>query len=136
MVTSGRFCPNMRDRSFDGGGYATQWQVCFDHGSSRGIGRDIALKLAGQGARTAVHYYENEDAAKATLAKVRELDEAGWITGQLIDVDGGALLMDAHLPLELQGWSKKRRKLPEAREKQVLGRLSRANSHDYNFTAK
>ena len=29
--------------------------------------------------------------------------EAAWITGQLIDVDGGASLMDAHLPLEFQG---------------------------------
>ncbi len=32
--------------------------------------------------------------------------EAAWITGQLIDVDGGASLMDAHLPLELQGVAK------------------------------
>jgi NAD(P)-dependent dehydrogenase (short-subunit alcohol dehydrogenase family) len=30
-------------------------------------------------------------------------DEAKWITGQLIDVDGGASLMNAHLPLEIQG---------------------------------
>ena len=29
--------------------------------------------------------------------------EAAWITGQLIDVDGGASLVDAHLPLEFQG---------------------------------
>src|SRR5438105_2089166 len=29
--------------------------------------------------------------------------EAGWITGQLIEVDGGASLVDAHLPLEFQG---------------------------------
>ncbi len=29
-------------------------------------------------------------------------EEAGWITGQLIAVDGGASLMDAGLPLELQ----------------------------------
>jgi len=29
-------------------------------------------------------------------------EEANWITGQLIDVDGGASLMDAHLPLEIQ----------------------------------
>ena len=29
-------------------------------------------------------------------------EEAGWITGQLIHADGGASLMDAHLPLEIQ----------------------------------
>jgi NAD(P)-dependent dehydrogenase (short-subunit alcohol dehydrogenase family) len=40
-------------------------------GSSRGIGRGIALKLAEEGARVAVHYYRNEEAAKSTLAKVR-----------------------------------------------------------------
>ena len=28
--------------------------------------------------------------------------EANCITGQLLDVDGGASLMDAHLPLEFQ----------------------------------
>ena len=43
-------------------------------GSSRGIGRGIALKLASGGAKIAIHYYQNQDAAKATLAKVRELD--------------------------------------------------------------
>ena len=32
--------------------------------------------------------------------------EASWITGQLIDVDGGASLVDAHLPLEFQGIAK------------------------------
>jgi 3-oxoacyl-[acyl-carrier protein] reductase len=41
-------------------------------GSSRGIGRGIALKLAEKGAHVAVHFYLNEDAAKATLAKIRE----------------------------------------------------------------
>ncbi len=29
-------------------------------------------------------------------------EDANWITGQLVEVDGGASLMDAHLPLELQ----------------------------------
>jgi enoyl-[acyl-carrier-protein] reductase (NADH) len=29
-------------------------------------------------------------------------EEAGWITGQVIAVDGGSSLMDSHLPLEIQ----------------------------------
>ena len=29
-------------------------------------------------------------------------EEASWITGQLIDVDGGASLMNSHIPLEIQ----------------------------------
>jgi NAD(P)-dependent dehydrogenase (short-subunit alcohol dehydrogenase family) len=33
-------------------------------------------------------------------------EDAAWITGQLIDVDGGASLVDAHLPLEFQGIAK------------------------------
>src|SRR5256886_1130477 len=36
--------------------------------------------------------------------------EAGWITGQLNEVDGGASLMDAHVPLELQGLEKTQEK--------------------------
>ncbi len=41
-------------------------------GGSRGIGRGIALKLAGKGRRIAINYYENEIAANDTAAKVRE----------------------------------------------------------------
>src|SRR5437868_10132536 len=48
-------------------------------GSSRGIGRGIALKLAEQGAKIAVHYYQNEAAAKATLAKIRERGSDGFV---------------------------------------------------------
>lgn len=48
-------------------------------GSSRGIGRGIAFKLAKEGARVAVHYYQNEPAAKATLAKIRELGSDGFL---------------------------------------------------------
>jgi len=48
-------------------------------GSSRGIGRGIALKLAEQGARVAIHYYQNERAAKATLEKVRALGSDGFV---------------------------------------------------------
>jgi enoyl-[acyl-carrier protein] reductase III len=48
-------------------------------GSSRGIGRGIALKLAEKGARVAVHYYQNETAGKATLAKIRERGSDGFL---------------------------------------------------------
>ncbi|MGH9863348.1 MAG: SDR family oxidoreductase [Candidatus Acidiferrales bacterium] len=48
-------------------------------GSSRGIGRGIALKLAESGAKVAVHYYQKEASAKDTLAKVRQRGSDGFI---------------------------------------------------------
>ncbi len=48
-------------------------------GSSRGIGRGIALRLAENGVEVAVHYYANEAAAKDTLAKVRKHGADGFI---------------------------------------------------------
>ncbi len=48
-------------------------------GSSRGIGRGIALKLAREGAVVAVHYYQNHEAAAETLARIRELGSDGVI---------------------------------------------------------
>jgi enoyl-[acyl-carrier protein] reductase III len=48
-------------------------------GSSRGIGRGIALKLAREGATIAVHYFQNHEAAADTLAQVRELGSDGII---------------------------------------------------------
>ncbi len=48
-------------------------------GSSRGIGRGIALKLAEKGVNVAIHYYQNEAAAKDTLAKVRAHGSNGFI---------------------------------------------------------
>jgi enoyl-[acyl-carrier protein] reductase III len=41
-------------------------------GSSRGIGRGIALALAADSVKIAIHYYRNESAARDTLAQVRE----------------------------------------------------------------
>jgi NAD(P)-dependent dehydrogenase (short-subunit alcohol dehydrogenase family) len=46
-------------------------------GGSRGIGRGIALKLAAEGAKVAVHYYQNEKAAKDTLAGIRRAGTDG-----------------------------------------------------------
>src|SRR5213592_3400413 len=48
-------------------------------GSSRGIGRGIALKLGGKGVKVAIHYHKNEAAAKDTLAKLRKLGSDGII---------------------------------------------------------
>jgi NAD(P)-dependent dehydrogenase (short-subunit alcohol dehydrogenase family) len=48
-------------------------------GSSRGIGRGIALKLASHGVNVAVHYYQNEAAAVDTLAQVRERGADGFV---------------------------------------------------------
>ena len=48
-------------------------------GSSRGIGRGIALKLAASGVKVAVHYYQNEAAALDTLAQVRKRGTDGFV---------------------------------------------------------
>ena len=48
-------------------------------GSSRCIGRGIALALAENGVKVAVHYYQNEAAAKETLSKVRERGSDGFL---------------------------------------------------------
>jgi NAD(P)-dependent dehydrogenase (short-subunit alcohol dehydrogenase family) len=48
-------------------------------GSSRGIGRGIALKLAEQGVKVAINYCRNESAANDALAKVRGLGSDGFI---------------------------------------------------------
>jgi len=48
-------------------------------GSSRGIGRGIALKLAESGVEIAVHYYRNLDAANETLAEVLSRGSDGFV---------------------------------------------------------
>jgi len=48
-------------------------------GSSRGIGRGIALKLAEHGVKVAVHYYQNKEAAKDTLTEIRSRGADGFV---------------------------------------------------------
>ncbi len=48
-------------------------------GSSRGIGRGIALQLAHDHVKVAVHYYQNEAAADATLKEVRKRGSDGFL---------------------------------------------------------
>lgn len=58
---------------------ALKGKCAFVTGSSRGIGRGIALKLAEGGAKVAIHYYQNEAAAKDTLAGVQKRDGSGFV---------------------------------------------------------
>jgi len=48
-------------------------------GSSRGIGRGIALKLAENGVKVGIHYFPQRVAAKDTLAKVRKRGSDGFL---------------------------------------------------------
>jgi enoyl-[acyl-carrier protein] reductase III len=66
-------------RCSSGGSYVIQRKKALVTGSSRGIGRGIALKLAERGAQVAVHYYRNQEAAQATLQKIRDLGSNGFL---------------------------------------------------------
>lgn len=48
-------------------------------GGDRGIGRGIALKLADEGAKVAVHYYQKQDVAKDTLSKIKQRGSDGIV---------------------------------------------------------
>ena len=54
-------------------------KVALITGSSRGIGRGIALKLAEKGAKVAVHYYRNRAAAENTLQQITKLGSSGIV---------------------------------------------------------
>ena len=56
-----------------------QRKNAFITGSSRGIGRGIALKLAEDGVNVGIHYYRNEAAARGTLEAVRKHGSDGFI---------------------------------------------------------
>jgi enoyl-[acyl-carrier protein] reductase III len=48
-------------------------------GSARGIGRGVALALAESGVKVAVHYFQNEGAAKETFEQIRKRGSDGLI---------------------------------------------------------
>ena len=56
-----------------------QRKNAFITGSSRGIGRGIALKLAEHSVNVGIHYYRNETAARGTLEAVRKHGSDGFI---------------------------------------------------------
>src|SRR5438046_3528950 len=48
-------------------------------GSSRGIGRGIALALAESGVNVAIHYFQNQGAAIETLGQIRKRGADGFL---------------------------------------------------------
>ena len=50
-------------------------------GSSRGIGAEVAMKAAAEGATVAVHFGASRDGAERTLARVREAGSEGDVFG-------------------------------------------------------
>jgi 3-oxoacyl-[acyl-carrier protein] reductase len=46
-------------------------------GSSRGIGAEVAVKAAAEGARVAIHYHHSADGARRTLERVRDAGSEG-----------------------------------------------------------
>ncbi|PNE37512.1 SDR family oxidoreductase [Streptomyces noursei] len=59
-------------------------------GSSRGIGRGIAQRLAQDGAVVAVHYGSNEGAAKETVEGIRDNGGRAFLIGAELGVPGDA----------------------------------------------
>lgn len=50
-------------------------------GSSRGIGAEVAVKAAAEGARVAVHFHRSAEGAAATLARIRDAGADGEAFG-------------------------------------------------------
>ena len=59
-------------------------------GASRGIGRAIAHRLAGDGALVAVHYGSNRAAAEQTVAMIENAGGAAFAIGTPLGTDGDA----------------------------------------------
>ena len=65
-------------------------------GSSRGIGRAIALRFAADGYDVAVNYHSSEDAAAAVAAEIRERGQEATVVGaDVADADDAARLVEA-----------------------------------------
>ncbi|MEU6720338.1 SDR family oxidoreductase [Nonomuraea sp. NPDC046802] len=69
-------------------------------GASRGIGRAIAIRLAGEGARVAVHYGSNHEAAENTVAAIEAAGGHAFAVQAQLGAPGDAEVLwagfDAH----------------------------------------
>lgn len=68
-------------------------KVALVTGSSRGIGRAIAIRLAKEGALVAVHYGKNRDAADEVVSEIAQAGGEAFLTGEdLGSLDGVSAL--------------------------------------------
>jgi len=72
-------------------------------GASRGIGRAIAIRLAGDGAVVAVHYGSNEKAAADTIADIERAGGKAFPVRAQLGVDGDVETLIAELEKGLDG---------------------------------
>lgn len=73
-------------------------KVAIVTGSSRGIGREVALELARQGARVAVNYRQGAEAAAEVVGEIAACGSEGIAVGADVATAGGAqALVDATL---------------------------------------
>jgi len=70
-------------------------------GASRGIGRAIALRLAGDGAVVAVHYHSAEDAARVVVSEIVAAGGTAFALKADLSVQGGAAGLAATFTAEL-----------------------------------
>ena len=74
-------------------------------GSSRGIGKGIALALAESGVRVAVHYFQNQAAATETLEQVRKRGTDGFLLQADVTHPEQITEMFRKLKAELGNWT-------------------------------
>lgn len=73
-------------------------KVAFVTGGSRGIGREIALELARQGAHVAINYAGNKEKAEAVADEIREIgQEAIVLQGDVSDQESVQAMIKAAL---------------------------------------
>ncbi|ACU71691.1 short-chain dehydrogenase/reductase SDR [Catenulispora acidiphila DSM 44928] len=72
-------------------------------GASRGIGQGIALRLAADGARVAVHYNANEDAAKQTVATIEAAGAEAFAIQAELGIPGDARTLWAAFDARAEG---------------------------------
>jgi NAD(P)-dependent dehydrogenase (short-subunit alcohol dehydrogenase family) len=70
-------------------------------GGSRGIGRAIALRLAADGARVAVHYGSNEAAAKETVSRIESAGGRAFAVQASFGAEGAVERLFLQLEAEL-----------------------------------